>query len=71
MENNEVLHAILSELKTLNGKVNNLEVGQQVTNDRLINLEAGQRSLEAGQKSLEAGQKSLEAGQKVTNDRLI
>ncbi|MEG2860343.1 MAG: hypothetical protein RSA12_10660, partial [Clostridia bacterium] len=46
------------------------EAGQKVTNDRLINLEAGQRSLEAGQKSLEVRQKSLEDGQKALDAKI-
>ena len=49
MDNTEMLSVILSEIRTINA--------------RLSNLEEGQKALEEGQKALEEGQKALEEGQ--------
>ena len=63
MINEEFQRIVLEELKKLNEKVSNLEIGQQNLEKGQRNLEVGQQNLEKGQRNLEVGQQNLEKGQ--------
>ena len=70
MGQDNILQQILSELRSVNGRLGNLEEGQAKLEADVKDLKHGQVKLEAGQANLEAnvkdlmhGQAKLEAGQ--------
>ena len=61
--NDELSKQILSELKSINGRLDNLEQGQAKLEQGQIRLEEGQTKLEQRQTKLEEGQAKLEQRQ--------